>query len=217
MEHPLEHILLAEAYAWHILDSVCMRMCIYRHMPGICLQQMQVTETFHGSSDFYERGAWIDALKAMHTVPKTGQNRRLDHERSRVAGGEANLLGEVEENGVEMEVVKDVALIRGCYFCQIPAGPCEGQWHPMLFVQWMKYCDPIPAIHVPEGEHAALARGAGNLLNLGVECFKADEHEIPYMLNISHVDSMVYYQPGYCTLRAGNPDFFWVDTLWDKM
>ena len=175
-------------------------------------------ETFHASEDFYNRGPWYDAVKATHSVPKTGPNRRLPSERSRlwqVAGpAEAEEQAFLEEE--DLEIVADVALLKGCYFCQIPEGKSKGQWHPMLYVQWMKYC-PLPPITVPEGEHAALARGAENLLHMGVECFKRDEHELPYMLHIDHVASMVYYQPGYQSLRAGKPDFYWVDTLWDIM
>ena len=44
-----------------------------------------------------------------------------------------------------------------------------------------------------------------------------DEHEVPCMLDIDHVQSMVYYQHGYKSMRAGEPDFYWVDTLWDKI
>ena len=167
----------------------------------------------HASEDFYDRGPWYDAVKALHTVPRTGPNRRLQHERSRVA--QAALADQNDnEDEVNLEIVADVALLLGCYFCQIPEGKCKGQWHPMLYVQWMKYC-LLPPIQVPEGEHAALARGADNLLNMGVECFMLDEHEHPYMLDIGHVTSMVYYQHGYNSPKAGKPDFYWVDTLWD--
>ena len=109
-------------------------------------------------------------MKAMHTVPRTGPNRRLPTERSRLwlvdgpdAAEEQEFLE--EEN---LEIVADVAKLLGCYFCQIPEGRCKGKWIPMLYVQWMKYC-PLPPIRVPEGEHAALERGAENLLNMGVE------------------------------------------------
>jgi len=119
---------------------------------------------------------------------------------------------------VGVEEVEDVAKVRGCFFFQIPQGRCKDQWHPMLAVEWMKYCDPIPHIQVPEGEGAALARGAKNLQSLGVECFIHDEHEVEYMLHIDHVSSIVYHQYGYFSLRAGEPpDFYWVDTLWDTL
>ena len=170
-------------------------------------------ETFHASQDYYERGPWFDAVKALHTVPRFGPSRRLPHERSRL-GQDVAPDGEPGD-GDDLEIVADVAMLMGCYFCQIPEGKCQGQWYPMLYVQWMKYCNPIPDMRVPEGEGAALARGAGNLLHLGVECFQVDEHEVPYMLSIDHVMSMVYYQPGYLSMRAGEPDFYWVDTLWD--
>ena len=144
--------------------------------------------------------------------------RRLPQERSRLqqqaAVGRAR--ARVGAGGC-VEEVEDVAMLFGCFFCQIPEGRCKGQWHPMLLVWWMRYCDPIPHIQVPEGQGAALARGAKNLQNLGVECFEWDDHELGYMLHIDHVSSIVYYQNGYYTIKAGEPDFFWVDTLWDTL
>ena len=165
----------------------------------------------HASPDFYLRGPWFDAVNAVHTVPRAGPSRRRDHERSRVRE-EVDRVGEGE-----MELVGDVAMVEGCYFCCIPEGQCEGQWHPMLYAQWMRYCDPIPDISVPEGEHAALARGAANLLHLGVECFEGDTFEVPVILRLDQVASLEYYAPGYKSMRAGEPDFYWVDTLWDRM
>ena len=155
-------------------------------------------------------------MKARHTVPSTGPNRRLPGERSRLQeeGAERCL---VQIDGREVEEVADVALLHGCYFFQMPQGAHQGEWVPIFYVQWMKYCNPIPHIRVPEGENAALARGADNLLNLDVECFIEDEHEVPCMLHIDQVQSLVYYQNGYHSLRAGDPDFYWVDTLWEKL
>ena len=168
----------------------------------------------HAYPDFYKRGAWFDAVKAQHTVPSRGPGRRREQERSRVDKSDRPL---APDDPAAVEVVDDVAMIQGCYFCCIPSGRCEGQWLPMLHAQWMSYCDPIPGIRVPGGEHAALARGAANLLHLGVECFEVDTHEVPLFLHLDQVSALVYYAPGFKSIRAGVPDFYWVDTLWDKL
>ena len=50
-----------------------------------------------------------------------------------------------------------------------------------------------------------------------MECVQEDPHEHPYMLVPDEVEEMVYLQNGYTTARAGDPDFYFIDTVWDKL
>ena len=79
-----------------------------------------VQETLHASEDYYGRGAWFDAVWAVHAVEATGQTRRRPTERSAaerraIAAGAPRFCAEAE----------DVARILGLYFCTIPEGAPE--------------------------------------------------------------------------------------------
>ena len=70
---------------------------------------------------------------------------------------------------------------------------------------------------MPEGEAASLDRCARMLEEEGVEGIQRDPHERPYCLQPDHVAGLCYVQNGYFTPRAGKPDFFFIDTMWEKL
>ena len=89
----------------------------------------------------------------------------------------------------------------------------------MIHVAWQRYFDPLNpcGMDVAHGELAGMQRCQRLLEDMGVEAVTADRHERPYCLAIDDIASKCYLQNGYFTARAGDPDFFWIDTMWDKM
>jgi len=51
----------------------------------------------------------------------------------------------------------------------------------------------------------------------GVEGVQVDPNEYTYCLEVDQVAGMCYLQNGYFTARAGPPDFWFIDTMWEKM
>ena len=92
------------------------------------------------------------------------------------------------------------------------------EWHPIL-CRWMAYYDAWQEMVIEKGEAASMQRIKGMLQQMGVETVQPDEYELPYMLHIDNVCGIVYWQKGTHDLVGpdGLADFFWVDTLWDKM
>jgi len=64
---------------------------------------------------------------------------------------------------------------------------------------------------------ASLKRCAKMLEEWGVEGIIQDEHELPYCLPPDEVASLCYLQNGYYSPRAGKPDFFFIDTMWERL
>jgi len=161
------------------------------------------------SADYYKE-PWFDAVSAKHRAVERGAGRRLPSERSH---GERR--GKV---GLAPGEVLDPARIRGLYWCQVPEGqPREGEVVPFLHVKWLRHFDPWPGIAVPEGDRAAMLRCKAILEEWGVEGVEEDPHELDYMVQPSEVASIQYLQNGYYRKRAGDPDFWWTDTMWDKL
>ena len=173
--------------------------------------KLECQEVLHASDNYYQRGPWYDSVRAWHRVPTTGPARRLPEERSRC--------GEVSEpaEAPGFAYVQDVARILGLYFCVVPDGTHKGDVVPFLYVLWMQFHDCFPSIQVPSGEGASVLRCRDVLEEWGMECVRDDPHELPYMLVPDEVECMVYLQNGYHTPRAGSPDFYIIDTVWDKL
>ena len=72
-------------------------------------------------------------------------------------------------------------------------------------------------MQVPPGERAALDRCTRMLEEWGVEGIQVDEHEHPYCLSVDTVSGLCYTQNGYYTKRAGKPDFYFIDTMWERL
>ena len=86
-----------------------------------------------------------------------------------------------------------------------------------MHVEWCRYFDAFPSIEVPHGEAAAHQKCRAELAAWDIEAVRLDETEHEYMLLPDMVASMVYLQHGHFTQKAGKPDFFWVDKMWDKL
>ena len=167
-------------------------------------------ETLRASDDYYD-GPWYDTVSAKHQAVEHGAGRRLPSERSHR-----------ERRGKEVNLgpgqVLDPARIQGLYWCRVPDGqPREGEVVPFLHVQWLRHFDCWTGFTVPEGDHAALQRCKAILDEWGVEGVEVDPHEFPYMMQPSEVSSIQYLQNGYYGQVAGEPDFWWTDTMWDKL
>ena len=158
----------------------------------------------------YYTGPWFDAVFAEHEVIRSGPTRRLPCEYSYKER-------QRRQQGDEQDVVEDVARIRGCYFAEVPSGPRQGRIVPFLHVSWMRYCDPWPDMRVPDQERASLMRCKDMLDQWGVEAIQPDPHEVDYMMQASEVARICYLQHGYLTPRAGAPDFWFTDTMWDRL
>ena len=174
--------------------------------------KLECQEVLHASDNYYQRGPWFDSVKAWHRVPTTGGARRRPEERSR-----CREVSMVREEDPGYEYVLDVARIHGLFFCRLPDGPKKGKVVPFLYVVWMQFHDCMPDIQVPRGERACVVRCRDVLQEWGIECVQDDPHEHPYMLVPDEVEEMVYLQNGYNTQRAGDPDFYFIDTVWDKL
>jgi len=55
------------------------------------------------------------------------------------------------------------------------------------------------------------------LAEWGVEGVAPDPHELVYCMPPSEVSSLCYLQKGYYTPQAGQQDFWFIDTMWDKL
>ena len=64
---------------------------------------------------------------------------------------------------------------------------------------------------------ASLMRCAEMLKEWGVESVHPDLHERPYCLPPDEVDGLCYLQKGYTTPTAGQHNFFFIDTMWEKL
>ena len=126
--------------------------------------ELEVRERLHASADYYDRGAWYDAVVACHTVPRSGGQRRLPQER-----GRAERVGRVRPADGEDEVVEDVAQITGLFFCQIPHGKHKGEWHPLIMVLWQQYFNAFgrDGMVIDDGDRAGMLRCQALLEELG--------------------------------------------------
>ena len=113
--------------------------------------------------------------------------------------------------------VLDVARIKALGFFEIPDGRFQGTLQPFLYVKWCKYFNVQDRLPCGPGEHAATRRCVGILKGMGVEAVCTDPHEYPIMLSPSEVSSAVYLQHGWFTPRAGKPDFYWIDNMWQQL
>ena len=86
--------------------------------------------------------------------------------------------------------------------------PVRGVVQPLNVQDWLQ---------TSPGERAGTTRCVGILKEMGAEAVHTDPHEYPVMLSPSEVSSVVYLQHGWFTPRAGTPDFYWIDTMWDKL
>jgi len=170
----------------------------------------QPKEMLRASADYY-LAPWFDTVSAKHQAVERGAGRRLPSDRShRERRGKEVGLGPGE--------VLDPAQIQGLYWCQVPEGqPREGEVVPFLHVKWMRHFDCWARFDVPEGDRAAMQRCKAILDDWGVEGVQLDPHEYPYMMQPSEVAGIQYLQHGYYGQRAGEPDFFFTDTMWDKL
>jgi len=173
--------------------------------------KLECQDTLHASDNYYKGGPWYDSVKAWHCVPTTGPARRRPEERSRCQ--EQRRAGP----GPNEETVLDVARVRGLYWCTVPDGPQQGTVVPFMYIRWMRYFDCFPGIAVEEGARPTMMKCKALLEDWGVEGVKRDRHEYPYMLQPDEVESIVYLQNGYNSGTAGEPDFMFIDTLWDKL
>ena len=184
-------------------------------MPGICLQEGAGGAHRHTQGDAAGltrllQGPVVRCSVCLPRVDRSGPNRRLPHEYS-YQERQRRQRGEVQP------VVEDVARIRGCYWTVVPGGPREGQVVPFLHVAWMRYCDPWPRMAVPDQERASLTRSKAILDQWGVEGVQKDTFEWPYMMQPDEVAGIQYLQHGYYGQGCGPPDFWWTDTMWDKL
>ena len=87
-------------------------------------------DTLHATWEYYKGGEWWDCLRARHKPAARGGSRRLPEERSRA-------------HKEDKEEVEDVAEVLKLLFCQMPkdAGEHANQWHPIILVRWLAYCD----------------------------------------------------------------------------
>ena len=102
-------------------------------------------------------------------------------------------------------------------FVQVPDGNLKDQIIPFLYVEWCSHFNVQEWLQTSPGEGAGTTRCVGILKEMGAEAVRTDPHEYPVMLSPSEVSSVVYLQHGWFTPRAGTPDFYWIDTMWDKL
>jgi len=77
---------------------------------------------------------------------------------------------------------------------------------------------PFARAQVDDGDRASLLRCMRMLEKEGVEGVQVDPNEYPYCLEVDQVAGMCYLQNGYFTERTGlPPDFWFIDTMWEKM
>jgi len=172
-------------------------------------------ETLHASDNFYNRGPWYDAVRAQHLVAQVGDMRRLPEERS---ARERRAVAAAGPGYHWDGMTDDVALIRGLYWFVIPDGvERAGEVQPCIYVQWQRFFNAFAHMRTGDGQGANMTRCRELLAEWDIEGVKPDPLEYLCMLQPDEVSGMVYLQNGYFTPRAGQPDFYWVDTMWEKM
>ena len=148
-------------------------------------------------------------MSAVHVPQRTGPARRQPSERSHQ-----------ERHGGprQGDVVEDTARIQGCFWTEVPEGlPGAGLVVPFLYVHWMRRFDPWRRMAIAPGDRASVMRSKAIFDQWGVEGVEYDPNEYPCCLQPAEVASIRYLQNGYYTPRAGEPDFMWIDTMWDKL
>jgi len=172
-----------------------------------------VQETLHATPAYYDRGAWFDAIVAAHSVDAAGPMRRMPEERSA-----AERRGIAAGGPRHWDVALDIARIQGIYFCTVPEGPRAGEVIPFLEVEWQRFFNPFARFTgVPSGQNANLQRCKELLDDWDIEGVIKDPLEETYMVEAAQIDRIAYLQNGYYSQRAGEPDFYWVDTMWDRL
>jgi len=121
---------------------------------------------------------------------------------------DAAMINAIADDG-ETEIT-GIALVMCLFLMDMPDNPAGGgEPRKLLLIRWLRHHNPYPLL--PQVNRNSAMRGALKFLReeTDVRAFKISP-DPPQIVAPEMVASLVYVEKGYHTVRADDPDFYWL-------